>query len=378
VKRRGFSILEISLAIAVGSMLMLLAMGLLGLMNRSTVSIADKADQAAQMHRARLILGRAFSQILSASPQRAQAQPPPEADAPQRARGTQGVGLEPDEVLDTDPAPRFWLDADPMHSGLRMTLNGSDGVPATTTPQRIEVVLAESPVPAETSDPFVQARRIRLDAERRGMYRSKPAGAGSAAEVIADPEAPDEEAENPDVRAFRGAFELRPQPAPKAPAGRTQSRTPRWELWWIPLPAASNASAVRERFIHGTGNETTGAFRVATDIKAFRARIFENRAWKERYASLTSNQLPAYIEVDIAMAEGISAHWLFEIGWAVGPEIRQAPAGTAPAADNAAKASGGVDLKVNQNPSGAAGANRAGTGTPSGKAGGSPGKERKK
>jgi hypothetical protein len=259
-----------------------------------------------------------------------------------------------------------------------MTLQGADGLPAATAPQRIEIVLAESPVPSEITDAFAQARRIRLDADRRGMYRSTSAHAGSATEVIADPEAADEEADYPDVRAFRGAFELRPRPAPNAPAGTDQPRTPRWELWWIPLPTARDASAVRERFIHGTGRDTAGAFRVATDIEAFRARVFENRVWKDRYASLTSNQLPAYIEVDITMAAGISAHWLFEIGWAVGPEIRQAPAGTAPAADDAAKASGGVDLKVNQNPSGAGGVNRTGTGTPPGKAAGSPGKERKK
>jgi hypothetical protein len=364
-------------------MLMLLAMGLLGLMNRSTVSIADKADQAAQMHRARLILSRAFSQILTASPQRSQAQQPPDANAQQRARGAQGVGLDPDEVLDTDPAPRFWLDFDPVHTTTRMPFQGADGLPAATAPQRIEIVLADSPVPSEITDSFVQARRIRQDAERRGMYRPK-SGTDAAIEAIPDQDVPDEEAENDDVRAFRGAFELRSQPVPEALSRRSERRAQRWELWWTPLSPTSEASAIRERFTLGGGGAQAGAFRVATDITAFRVRVFENRVWKDRYASLTSNQLPAYIEVDITMAAGTSAHWLFEIGWAVGPEVRQTQSSitsTETTVYEPRSQNQNANKNADLNKLGVAGAGGKRTGQRpgdgSGKGSGTPGKERK-
>lgn len=103
----------------------------------------------------------------------------------------------------------------------------------------------------------------------------------------------------------RGVFELRPDT--RQPAA--------WELWWRPVredgsPWSTTFELERER----------NAFRLAGNITLFRAQVFiGNERWTEYNATVT-NDLPAYFEVEIRTGEGLYANWMFEVGWTTGTE----------------------------------------------------------
>lgn len=385
--RRAFTLLEVALASVIGAIVLMAALSLVMTLERTQRTVSTRANESAQLQRARLVMQRAFGSILVSAPAptrttvatavatdaAAPASTPSgqdvsrELDASTRGRRAPGEAaqrgpgdargsaaaagsasqsggdaksagtadsnpLQPMIRPPEDAPPRVILHHDELVSQYTMTLKEADGTVLAIAPQRLELVLIEPPVPTQQHDAFVLARAVRLETQRRGIAHER---VEEEPEIFGDPTAPEEAAEadadaEPSedwgIRAVRGAFELIPKEDKQGRQMLDDLGNPKaWELWWVPLAPRHTIEEVREMGRARAILEASSygePFRIATDLASCRFRMFDDRVRKEEFQATIQNQLPAYVEVDIATIGGLSASWLFEISWATGPETR--------------------------------------------------------
>jgi hypothetical protein len=231
-------------------------------------------------------------------------------------------------------------------------------------PQRLELVLMDAPVPTQQRDVFEVARAVRKTSEarlaKRRLAKEQAQAAGEAAgvatavpvEASGNASGQDEQGQSEDelvgVRAVRGAFELRAQ----EPARNAEEDAPAlFELWWVPSRLLRSVEEMREasRAMRMVEEAAVGdPYRVAQNIRTMRWRMFHERVRKDAYVGVFRQDLPAYIELDIEMASGVTAQWLFEVGLQTGNEASPpspstagtgTPTGAPTGATNAAGAS---------------------------------------
>ncbi|HYF14276.1 MAG TPA: hypothetical protein VD971_04300 [Phycisphaerales bacterium] len=427
--RAAFSLLETVLAAAIGAVILGISLTLLLTVQRSDAFMDRRAEQLAELQRMRLVMQRTFSTVLTAPalPRRsnlARAVPvtpsggaagagqspggaegasggkggeaagaPPAEGAGRggqdsRQGGSQGAGAAAGEKSgpqsggarggqaaaepqEPDPRPpRVLLVSDERWSFTPMARREPDGAVTIQQPQRLEVVLVDSPVPQRGRDAFEIARAAR----QRGVARTQRSADGvevalppeEAEPVEGDETAPDLEA----VRAVRGVFEFRPQPLRPREVRRAED-PPRFQLVWVPLPPrrtpeeeAEITPLQRDLERAALGTE----FVVASDLTFARWRVFHERQKKAEYAATTSNQLPAYVELEVETDAGLEESWLFEVAWATGPETRSPqqstsqPQSTAGGAGAAGQPAGGGRGGAGQPAGGAAGSTGGGNG----------------
>lgn len=385
-RRPAFTLIEVALAAAIGSIVLLAAMSLVMTLERTQRSVSKRANETAQLQRARLVLERAFGTILVSppAPQRtavATAVPADQSggtpapgnmpkegsssvlrelsandrgrrapgEAPDRGPGTRSTGSDKGgegKQGATDPAappqpavrapddapPRIILHRDDLVSQYAMTIKEVDGTLSRVVPQRLEMVLIEPPVPTQQPDAFVIARAVRLEAKRRGFSHeppeeeAAPEDATLAGEQPIEGDGEGEASEEWGIRAVRGAFELIPKEGKDKRILLDDEGNPKaWELWWVPLAPRYTIEEVRDMGRARAVLEASSygePFRVATDLAACRIRMFDDRTRKDEFQATIQNQLPAYAEVDISTVSGLSATWLLEVSWATGPETR--------------------------------------------------------
>jgi hypothetical protein len=163
--------------------------------------------------------------------------------------------------------------------------------------------------------------------------------------------------QNDDIRATRGVFEIR------AGKGKEKAADGTWSLWWRPLPPTiegPNAKIYRE-----DPTRDDRAVLIADGLTECQWMAFKNR---ERASAVTVNRfddLPAYMEMQVATASGLSANWMFEVQWSNGPETGVEADAMAAAKDAMALALGAAG------PAGTTGATGA-TGVVAGVAGAAP------
>lgn len=373
-RRRAFTLLEAMLATVIGTVLLFAGLGLITTLERTDRSLAVRADESVSLQRMRLVFQRSFDSILVASRPTtsrvatAVATPAPGTPARATNRATSGADpASPDPAASTPTRPTSRFDdhmgaapasqatspttsrttspasspakgalapsEDPTNSRVFLHYDAVIAEPMAGTPgagllglirpQRLEMVLTDSPVPARRQDPFVLAHALARE-QRLSRRADSP-----EAEAPPEPDQPapaqaapaDEESQEPALRAVRGAFELVPQPT-----NPSDDRGTLWELWWVPRAARRSLDEVRsmgrvaaEAELAGTGEP----YRIAGDIRALRIRAFDDREKKEVYSAIVQSQLPAYAEVEVEMRSGRTAQWLFEISWATGPETRE-------------------------------------------------------
>jgi hypothetical protein len=308
--RAGFTLLELVLAAVLGTLVMGGVLAILFSLERTGTSLQRRGDEAAGLQRTRLVMERAFGSILTAPVQftrTAAGTTSEEETAPAR------VLLEPDPNLDV------LLERPELAGG------------ATVTPaQRLEIVLIDPPVPASARDPFDLARAIeqRTKQDREAARQAEEdSGSTTIPAALVRPPSTDDA-----VRAVRGAFELRPQPrsaraAPDAPQA--------YELWWMPIHLEDSAT---DATLEDQGDEqlTTDVakasrerpYLIAGNLTYIRWRMFDDREKKTEFRAVAANKLPAYIEMQVRTRGGLEAEWLFEVGWAVGPETSSQLAST--------------------------------------------------
>lgn len=350
--RRGFTLLEMVLAVMVGSMVVVLSIGLLTSIERGNGMMSARTEQTSEMQTTRMVMNRAFNSILASQPPQNQGRAPAVATA--TAEGAEPVAAAPTR----SQAPRVMLDQDARVGGV-MERREPDGTIVQQVPQRLEIVLLDSPVPSASNvDPFALARVAKREASRKkarelGTDRANGGeGADGVLGVIDDIASPTTEDPATDtegnatedgeagedgegqavedgdlgVRAVRGVFELVPQSLTVAQRGqlRESVRTkPIYELWWRPL---ASPQTVDEWLAMSRGEQMLETarlgkpYKLASNLTFARWRMFDDREKRTRYEATVYNQLPAYAEFEVETTAGLRHQWLFEIGWAIGPE----------------------------------------------------------
>jgi prepilin-type N-terminal cleavage/methylation domain-containing protein len=377
MRRPGFTLLELVLAMALGTVIVGVAWALMYSADRADRAIEENGIASAQLERARLATTRMAASVLMApgSDPRKLAQPESTDDKPSPRRRNR-VGINPDDPL---PTPRIMLTTDlaaggvmtPQRTGMdpallgeRMVSSGAFGMGV--VPQRLEIVLVDPPVPM-TIDKFEAARRVlRRNAERNQRISDAVEGSEDA-EALAD--AAEQEDAEPDVavRAFRGVFQFRPEGYTDeeiARLERGEAIRPRWKLEWQPLmPRGLYAqdSEPPEAVLDGPARV------IATDLAYANWIFFHKGQRTTEFNGTWGGDLPAYLELELETVSGVQVNWMFEVGWAFGPEVP-------PVAPSTSRIGTGQGVAVPQGtPDGIVGGDTGGTkpsGGPSGGGGG--------
>jgi prepilin-type N-terminal cleavage/methylation domain-containing protein len=379
VNRRGFTLLETMMATAIASVVVLACMMFMYAMNRTDASMEVRAQQRSSLGRIRTVMHRTFTSLLmsdesrptggeldnlvggqlnqriSTGPRPTPTATPvaPEAAGDKGAADTKGSTDQPGAPGEPEaptrkqpkppPVPRIILGVDSSKTGYFDYQAAPDAPIEPVSPQRLEVVLHRSPIPEATIDvmdmPLPTRSQRRREEQRRSEAEEQESGAATSATSTAralTPGSDEEELEESalPVRAVRGAFELFPQPPrgyrppglPAAPVSMDGSfeSTGLWELWWIPLrPPGLDAETM-------TGNEYlfSGLARpyfIAGDLKYARWTVFIANSKRPDLLSTWSGDLPAYVELRVETSAGLKSNWMFEVDWAVGPEVARKP-----------------------------------------------------
>jgi hypothetical protein len=136
-------------------------------------------------------------------------------------------------------------------------------------------------------------------------------------------------AEDDQIRAARGVFELRPgRPHPdtggqaaRGTVGRGAVDDGTWTLWWRALPPTSGGKGAAAYMIDP--REDGRAAVVAEGLTECKWTAFKER---QRGPSIVAGQfteLPAYMEMEVRTVSGLQVNWMFEVQWTVGPETQQ-------------------------------------------------------
>lgn len=411
---RAFTLLEVTLAAALASMVLVTALMLFGSLDRTQQRLARRYDTVVELARLRVVMDRAFSNLVMAEePQgfagkradflRRRNEGADSANGESGVRGTSrlagarsagtgssgaanvadisnnpalraaldraGAGGDAPKGADANQnatyeemlanvKPRITLLTDPHADELSRRINerARDVEPADTakaerfltSPQRFEVVLAEAPMP----DPEALGESV-VDARRRASIRKKSLQKGNSADAENRANEPEVESDSTsvEIRSVRGAFELRPaflSPSRPENAPIDNPRDAGWQLWWVPLPPDIAESDVLESYV---GEPQL----VANGISYLQWRVFQGRQRQTTYEGRFQSDIPAYIELEIEMVDGLKANWLFELTWTIGSE-------TAASEDESAGGSGNGAGDTPGAGSGSSGGNGSGNG----------------
>lgn len=404
--RRGFTLLEVVLATVISATVAGVCLGLFLFFDRSDSRLQDRFVQNDQLTRLHLVSERAFQRLLIAD------KPTVLKDAEQKIlSGTNAADSSKGPVFDIDEAlrranaaerkgPRGSMGTESTNQGTpstrtagtprdnrrelrnhpeivairelippRLALSllpearvdaptqrdAEGGLSAlraerfTTTPQRLEVVLTESPVPSSSvlDDPQALLQRVEKQRarERRELRRNLAPGEGTGSSPALEGEdaAADEDFESP-LRALRGAFEMRPIIATSRRGEPVSGEVRGWEVWWVPLPPQAGP----DEEVDTEAPLLDSPFLVASDIAFIEWKVFQGRERRTEYAARLNEDIPAYIEMEVETTGGLRANWLFELDWTYGHEARA----IAPPAPAIAATNGNGTGNPAQNPSG--------------------------
>mgnify|MGYP001794999838 CR=1 FL=1 len=334
-RARGFTLLETILASVIGSFVLLGCFSLFLSMSRVENSMNRASRQMEELAMTQQILRKSFMTIALIGEQA--------LEAKQSELAVDGV--IPVEQLPNLPRPRFIVEFDnaPSIAGM-VTSAFMDGVELRdpsgfdSGPQFIEIVLPDKPVPesmrlfvprwsSSPTDDLVEAfdpsgiSRPQEESGVRGIFELRPGGARE--------------------RVMEGygvtpATGLEPRPltpdAREAPDG--------WTLWWrpvygeeyaarqtgVPFDVDSNPTLLEEAvpLIRGVRRMQVYAFAAEED-----PANPDGPPIRERYPAYdasTTAQLPGFVEFIIETTGGLTAEWVFEMGWSITDESFGDPA----------------------------------------------------
>lgn len=302
--RRGFTLIELTMALVMGMVVLVAAMGMFHTMERADAIAEVRAEEHAQLQRTQRVVARAMGSLLIMSRRDHQtAQAALDALADQLTdRDTtpagEGQGQSASRDLTIKPSvyrPRVRLEPDsrlaetPMIRRVRIGEQGL-GPPVSTRPQRLELALSAPPV-----------LPTYLDVQRRWRIAQlglAPIGEGSQADAQG---------------AVRGAFVFRDE-------RRTNNLGLRvFSLWWQPVSAdAQVADAIESVGVDPALVE--GAVMLMDSVVWARWRFFKQGEWREDFEVLGELDLAAYAELELTTSQNHTVAWLFELAWTVGTD----------------------------------------------------------
>ncbi len=351
--------LELVLATVLAAIVVLVTLGVLFHIDRTESILAARAKDSTELANLRLVVQRTVSNfVMSSEPRPRDVVPREDGSAPPQPR----------EPVVPPPA-RLVLSYEQSAAGLRLVTDGNgEWAPESVVPQRLEVVVADSPVPEGESDIFAKAMRqarrgstsekwwVRGDVKRPGeegkantgtakadnkdtaQNPDKKTQTGDAKDPSRDDRQPDPlssgEEDAVPVRAVRGAFVLRPQPLTPREARERVAQglvnnageaTPyACEVWWVPLPP-KRSSEDRTTTQPTQDPPASEPYLVARNITYLKWTMFDDGQERQEMDATWESQLPGYVKLAVETASGISARWTFEVDWGRGPEVPMPP-----------------------------------------------------
>lgn len=338
LQRRAFTLLEITLASIMGSLVILAVFGVLGAFDRSDRALERRFTQTTELARVQTVMRRTFSKVVLTNEKTPSNLP----DEPAPRNPIPGSDRQPPPT--SFPATRLLLTPDPTLRGISMLPRKAANDPAirATPVQRFEIVTERAPInDGGARRAASNASPTPADPDGSAVDAPPPPEKTSAEDEAtpADPDAEpdadlDTETDDATMGFVRGVFELRPtlnrlnrlREMGEAFSRRDferQADRPTWDLYWTRL--AARTPRERPDVVDQPAEATGTPVLLASNITYFYIRLFEDRRWQDSMDATFFPQLPAYAEVNIEMASGIWASWTFELGWMLGPEVPGAP-----------------------------------------------------
>ncbi len=371
--RPAFTLLETMLAAAVGALLVAACVGVFAALESHEVRLRAREEQVQGLSRLHTVMRRAFStMVLSDQPVRqtnnivGSARTPgdtrdPATAAAQRSDSLASAAERARARLDSmrlSLPPRMHLEADGQAADFRMAYP-PDAAHAPGPVQRFELLLTAHPLPARTwsaparEEELVAAARARAQSRERGAAPAdKDSGAKSSKLGVReeDPPAPEDEpaetaeetteSDEPPLpgssgAAIRGAFELRPAADADGAPRMTEGRVASWTLYWQPLaqpePPPRDPGSPPPPPLPAVPNGPP--VEVATGLEYVHWQVFRQRERRGEHRAVWTQDVPAYIEMEIKTVNGLWANWMFEVDWVTGVEELDAAAGQAEDSD---------------------------------------------
>lgn len=298
--RRGFTLLELGLATAMSTLLLITALGLFVALDRGDRRFEKRFDQVNDLSRLQTVLRRTFATLAvtdetpppntpgikaagaSANPV---PQPAPSEVQPGSALSSSSSGTSRATSV---PSPRVRIveDPDPTVKAMvnRSKAMAGGGGSDVLSPQMLEVVTAGQPVPDFNPESF-ESSSLTYAAVSQGVLLN------------------------------RGAIYLRPMPL------RESDEEQSWEILYTRLAPRDRVEQFGAplQAIQPIGEPVV----LAQGIRYFNVRVFRERQWSRSMEATYFQHLPAYVQVEVETTAGLWAKWLFEVGWLLGPETQQ-------------------------------------------------------
>lgn len=311
-RARGFTLIELSMAIVIGTVILFAAMGMFHTMERADAIAEVRAEENFQLQRTQRVANRALGSLLVMSRQEQQtasaartAQEQAEAavaEGRSLGGGQGGQGEQDDQAtLDAVAAtassfrPRVVLEPDPRLQSTPMVRRvriGEQGLgqPESTMPQRLELALSAPAVIPSYAD---TQRRMRI--AELGMA---PVEIGSSVD---------------ERGAVRGAFVFRDERRLNGLGLRVFS------FWWLPIAGdAEDAELIEAEQLDPA--MVDGAVMLMDGVVWGRWRFFKEGEWRDRLEVLGELDLAAYGELELTTAQNVTVAWLFELAWTIGTD----------------------------------------------------------
>lgn len=307
--RQGFTLIELAMAIVIGSIILFAGVGMFQTMERAD-SIADvRAEENSQLQRTQRVVSRAMGSLLVMSrqdQQAASAARTAQEQAEQAVADGRGLGGGQDEAGEQETLdglaatvekyrPRVLLEPDPRLQGVQMVRRvriGEQGLgpPESRTPQRLELALSAPCVIPSYAD-----EQRRLTIAKLGL---RPVEIGSSVD---------------DDGAVRGAFVFRDERRVNQLGLRVFS------FWWLPIAGdADDAEAIEAEQLDPA--IVDGAVMLMDSVVWARWRFFKETQWREEFRVLGELDLAAYGELELTTSQNVTVSWLFELAWTIGTD----------------------------------------------------------
>jgi len=287
--RAGFTLLELIMASVLGLVIILASFSLMSAMRATDERTKDRNAASAELSRAHQVLSRAFGSIVVKATQPRQPARPaaatPVPSDPKAAADAANKDQQPPEDL---TPPRVLLEQDRANAGQ----------------QRLELTVSEPPILAGIDGTPLPGDRAEWFSKTRGAFELKPAKVGVGLDLFwvvyplpnEDQNPPNDPTKTDPLNAAGATGEgIAPPPLEPAVDGPIQqSNEP-----VASLLVARNLERCNFRLVRSGEN---GLIEPLTE-----ARV------------VTEEELPAYLELDIATKQGQTATWMFEVGWTVEP-----------------------------------------------------------
>ncbi|MGJ8636753.1 MAG: PulJ/GspJ family protein [Phycisphaerales bacterium] len=303
-KRSAFTLVELTLAVVVASLVMLGVSGVFAATRSMDRIFSNQFENSTQLHIAQMTIRRALLSL--------------QIEEDQRADAGDSSGVNTEVAGEVEPRPRIILETDPVF----------EDYPGEFKPQRFEVVLSAPPIALNMGTKAAAWARINDRDEDSLDFSSADASGG----------------------ILRSVFELRPDGSREAIMRRVGIMDPDqkadeayldalqslqsgravkgWTLWWRPILQTESLylrdGGIPLKDSAGTEDEIrfrlAGAIPLVKDIELCAWTVYKSDEKIHEYEALSMSSLPAYAEFELFLNSQQFATWMFEVDWVLGDD----------------------------------------------------------